>query len=102
MRQPSSYGLDGKSDETIAKAAERQNNSDDEDIEIEKLIKTSTYIYSDKHHEYESYPKKVHQLKKFQSAVNLTQGVTNNFSSANTNFDSDTLSNGGLSSADPL
>lgn len=35
MRQPSSYGLDGKPEDQITKALDRQNNSDDEDIEIE-------------------------------------------------------------------
>ena len=34
--------------------------------------------------------------------MNLIREVSNNFSSANTNFDSDTLSNGGLSTTDAL
>ena len=60
MRQPSSYGLDGMQEEALPKADERQHNSDDEDLDIDKLLNTSNYIYTDEHHKYESYPKKVH------------------------------------------
>lgn len=66
-------------------------SSEEDDLNVDNLLNTSNYIYLEEHHKLESYQKNTHRLKKFQSSADLGSGsgVVNNFSSANTNFDSD-------------
>jgi hypothetical protein len=74
------------------------HSSEEEELNVDDMLNTSNYIYLEEHHKLDSYAAthNHHRLKKYQSSADLgSGGAINNFSSANTNFDSDTLSAGG-------